>query len=50
MDKIFNNVDIKIREKFEKSIMESLSIYLINSATEQGLLDEKMKDYIIHSI
>ena len=35
---------------FEKSIKDVLSIYLINSANEQGLIDDKMKDYIIRSI
>lgn len=50
MDKIFDKVDKKIIEKFEKSISERLSIYLINSAKEQGLLDEKMRDYIINCI
>ena len=50
MDKILDKVDNKYIEKFEKSISETLSIYLINSAKEQGLLDDKMCEYIIKSI
>ena len=50
MEKIFDEIDTKTLEKFEKSIKEVLSIYLINSANEQGLIDDKMKDYIIRSI
>ena len=50
MDKIFDKVDTRVIEKFEKSISEVLSIYLINSANKQGLLDDRMKDYIIHNI
>ena len=50
MDKIFDSVDMKMVEKFEKSISEVLSIYLINSANKQGLIDDKMKEYIIHNI
>ncbi len=50
MEKIFDKIDNKIIEKFEKSILERLSIYLINSAREQGIIDDKMKDYIINSI
>lgn len=50
MDKIFDKVDTKVIEKFEKSISEVLSIYLINSANKQGLLDDRVKDYIIHNI
>ena len=50
MDKIFDNVDMKMIEKFERSISEILSIYLISSANEQGLIDDKMKEYIIHNI
>ncbi len=50
MEKIFDEIDTKTFEKFEKSIKDVLSIYLINSANEQGLIDDKMKDYIIRSI
>lgn len=50
MDKIFENIDKKIIDKFEKSISEMLSIYLINSANKQGLIDDNMKEYIIHNI
>lgn len=50
MEKIFDEIDTKTFEKFEKSIKEVLSIYLINSANEQGLIDDKMKDYIIRNI
>ena len=50
MDKIFDNVDAKIVDKFEKSISEILSIYLISSANKQGLIDDNMKEYIIHNI
>lgn len=50
MDKIFDNVDAKIVDKFEKSIIEILSIYLISSANKQGLIDDNMKEYIIHNI
>ncbi len=50
MDKIFDSVDMKMVEKFEKSISEVLSIYLISSANKQGLIDDKMKEYIIHNI
>ena len=47
---MFKDVDVKIIEKFEKDVTEMLSEYLINSATEQGLLDKKMRDYIIKCI
>lgn len=50
MDKIFDNIDTKIVDKFEKSIIEILSIYLISSANKQGLIDDNMKEYIIHNI
>ena len=50
MDKIFDNVDAKIVDKCEKSISEILSIYLISSANKQGLIDDNMKEYIIHNI
>ena len=50
MDKIFENIDKKIIDKFEKSISEMLSIYLISSANKQGLIDDNMKEYIIHNI
>lgn len=50
MEKIFDEIDTNTLEKFEKSIKDVLSIYLINSANEQGLIDDKMKDYIIRSI
>lgn len=50
MDNIFDKVDTRISEKFEKSISETLSIYLINSANKQGLLNDKLRDRIIHSI
>ncbi len=50
MDKIFNNIDIKIIDKFEKSVSEILSIYLITSANKQGIIDDNMKEYIIHNI
>ena len=50
MDKIFDSVDMKMVEKFEKSISEVLSIYLISSANKQGLIDDNMKEYIIHNI
>ena len=50
MDKIFDNIDTMIVDKFEKSIIEILSIYLISSANKQGLIDDNMKEYIIHNI
>lgn len=50
MERIFDKIDNRIIEKFEKSVCETLSIYLINSAKEQGLLDDRIKDYIISSI
>ena len=50
MDKIFDNIDTKIVDKFEKSIIEILCIYLISSANKQGLIDDNMKEYIIHNI
>lgn len=50
MDKIFDNLDYKIIDKFEKSVSEILSIYLINSANKQGLIDDSMREYIIHNI
>ena len=50
MDKIFKDIDAKIIDKFEKSISDIVSIYLINSATNQGLIDDNMKEYIIHNI
>ena len=50
MDKIFENIDKKIIDKFEKSISEMLSIYLISSANKQGLIDDKMKEHIIYNL
>ncbi len=50
MYKIFEKTDKKVIEKFEKSIKEILSIYLLNSANGQGIIDEKMKEYIIRNL
>ncbi len=50
MEEIFYKIDTKTIEKFEKSIKKTLSIYLINSANEKGLIDKKMTEYILHSI
>lgn len=50
MDKIFGEIDAKTFEKFEKSIKEVLSIYLIDSANKQGIIDDKMKEYIIRNM
>ena len=50
MNEVINEFDTKDVLKFEKSIKEILSIYLINSAYEQGLIEKKIKDYIIHKI
>lgn len=50
LDKIFDKIDIKMIEKFESSVKEELSKYLINSANKQGLIDNQMKDYIIKNI
>ena len=50
LNEVINEFDTKDVLKFEKSIKEILSIYLINSAYEQGLIEKKIKDYIIHKI
>ncbi len=50
METILSQVDKKIFDKFEKNIIEVLSICLINSASDQGLIDSKMRDYIISKI
>ena len=50
MDKIIEKIDDKNCLNFEKSIKEILSIYLVNSAKEQGLIDSKTGDYIIRYI
>lgn len=50
MEKIFDKIDNKTIERFEKSVCETLSMYLLNSAKEQGLLDDRVKDYIISNI
>ncbi len=50
MENILDKVDNKIIDKFEKSITELLSIYLINSANKQGLIDDKMKEHIIYNL
>lgn len=50
VENILDKVDNKIIDKFEKSIKELLSIYLINSANKQGLIDDKMKEHIIYNL
>ena len=49
LDKIFDKIETKTIEKFEYSINEELSKYLINSANKQGLIDDQMKDYILRN-
>lgn len=50
MEKILSHVNAELYNKFEKAVKECLSIYLLNSATEQGLIDERMKDYILTKV
>ena len=50
MEEIFDKIDFKTIEMFEKSIKKKLSIYLINSANEKGILDKKMTEHILHFI
>lgn len=50
MENILGKIDSKTIDKFENSIKELLSIYLINSANKQGLIDDKMKEHIIYNL
>lgn len=50
MDKVFQNINSNDIDKFKKSIIETLSLYLIESATNQGFIDTRTRDNIIRSI
>ena len=50
MDKVFYDMDSKKINDFRKSIIEVLNIYLIESATNQGLLDKRIKEELIRNI
>lgn len=50
MEKIFEKPDVNVVKKFEDSVKEILSIYLIDSANQQGLIDDNVKSYLIHNI
>ena len=50
MDRIFKETDKEVVNKFEKSISEILSIYLIDSAKGHNLIDDRMRDYLINNL
>lgn len=50
MDKVFYDIDSKKINDFKKSIIDVLNIYLIESATNQGLIDKRIKEQLIRNI
>ncbi|HJJ04895.1 MAG TPA: hypothetical protein OIM45_03370 [Clostridiaceae bacterium] len=50
MEKILNNFDIDTIKKFENSIYETLTFYLIKSAANQGILNQEESSFLVHNI
>ncbi|MBR2787097.1 MAG: hypothetical protein IKD76_06385 [Clostridia bacterium] len=50
MENILNKIDINTIKKFEDSIYETLTFFLIKSATNQGILSEEESSYLLHNI
>ncbi len=50
MESILNKIDVNTIKKFEDSIYETLTFFLIKSATNQEILNKEESSYLLHNI